>query len=155
MARLPHAIVDSAQQRGVPVVSARQLLTWLNGRDGSSFESLSWSGDSLSFDIAVGAGANGLQTMLPTLAAGGSLSELTKDGSAISFERQTIKGIEYAVFPAAAASFRASYAGSPTNQSPTAVADTYATQQNTPLTVAAPGVLVTTAIRMRVTRCRR
>ncbi len=136
-----HAIVDSAQQRGVPVVSARQLLTWLNGRDGSSFESLSWSGDSLSFDIAVGAGANGLQAMLPTLAGSGSLSELTKNGSAIAFERQTIKGIEYAVFPAAAASFRARYAGSPTNQPPTAVADSYATQQNTPLTVAAPGVL--------------
>ena len=33
------AIVASAQSRGVPVVSARQMLTWLDGRNGSSFQS--------------------------------------------------------------------------------------------------------------------
>ena len=31
------AIVASAQARGVPVVSAQQMLTWLDGRNGSSF----------------------------------------------------------------------------------------------------------------------
>ena len=31
------AIVASAQARGVPVVSAPQMLTWLDGRNGSSF----------------------------------------------------------------------------------------------------------------------
>ena len=34
------AIVASAQARGVPVVSARQMLTWLDGRNGSSFGSI-------------------------------------------------------------------------------------------------------------------
>ena len=33
------AIVASAQARGVPVVSGRQMLTWLDGRNGSSFGS--------------------------------------------------------------------------------------------------------------------
>ena len=34
------AIVASAQARGVPVVSAQQMLDWLDGRNGSSFGSL-------------------------------------------------------------------------------------------------------------------
>ena len=59
------AIVASAQARGVPVVSARQMLDWLDGRNGSSFGSLSWSGNTLSFTIDVGAGANGLRAMVP------------------------------------------------------------------------------------------
>ena len=38
-------IVNAALARGVPVVSARQMLTWLDGRNGSSFEDLAWNGD--------------------------------------------------------------------------------------------------------------
>ena len=34
------AIVASALARGVPVVSARQMLDWLDGRNGSSFGSI-------------------------------------------------------------------------------------------------------------------
>ncbi len=51
------AIVGSAQARGVPVVTARQMLEWLDGRNTSSFGSISWSNDTLSFTIAVGQGA--------------------------------------------------------------------------------------------------
>ena len=40
-------IVNAAIARGVPVVSAQQMLTWLDGRNGSSFGSLSWAGNSL------------------------------------------------------------------------------------------------------------
>ena len=57
--------------RGVPVVSARQMLDWLDGRNGSSFNSLSWSGNKLDFTIDVGAGANGLRAMVPTTSAVG------------------------------------------------------------------------------------
>ena len=35
------AIIAAAQARGVPVVSARQMLTWLDGRNTSSFQGLS------------------------------------------------------------------------------------------------------------------
>ena len=55
--------------------------TWLDGRNGSSFGSLAWSGDTLSFTIAVGAGANGLQAMVPTQSAVGALTGLTRGGS--------------------------------------------------------------------------
>ena len=92
--------------RGVPVVSARQMLTWLDGRNGSSFEDLAWNGGTLTFCIAVGAGANGLQAMLPTSGrpARSRRSPATPDPSPST--RQTIKGIEYAVFSAAPATTR-------------------------------------------------
>ena len=63
--------------KGVPVVSARQMLTWLDGRNGSSFGSMAWTGDTLSFTIAVGTGANGLQAMVPTTSADGALTGIT------------------------------------------------------------------------------
>src|SRR5436190_558210 len=37
------AIVASAKSHGVPVVSSKQMLTWLDGRNGSSFTGLAWA----------------------------------------------------------------------------------------------------------------
>jgi hypothetical protein len=39
--------------------------------------------------------------MLPTQAANGSLQTLTLDGSPVTFDTETIKGISYAIFDAA------------------------------------------------------
>ena len=55
------AIVASAKARGVPVVSGRQMLTWLDGRNGSSFGSMRWSNNALSFRVTAGNGATGLR----------------------------------------------------------------------------------------------
>ena len=106
------AIIASAQARGVPVISAAQLLTWLDGRNGSSFNSLSWSGNVLTFSISIGRGANGLQVILPASASSGLLSNLTLNGAAVSYSLQTIKGVPYAVFTAGAGTYQATYAGS-------------------------------------------
>ncbi len=103
-------IVNAAIAKGVPVVSARQMLTWLDGRNGSSFASMAWAGDTLSFTIAVGTGANGLQAMVPTTSANGALAGITRGGSPVAFTTQTIKGIEYAFFPATAGAYQATYA---------------------------------------------
>jgi hypothetical protein len=104
------AIVASAKARGVPVVSAKQMLAWLDGRNGSSFGAVSWSSGVLTFGIAVGAEANGLQAMLPTSAGGSPLTALTRGGVTVSFTKQTMKGIEYAIFSAAPGTYQASYA---------------------------------------------
>ena len=64
------AIVASALARSVPVVTASQMLTWLDGRNSSSFANLSFAANVLSFDILVGAGAHGLQAMVPSQAMG-------------------------------------------------------------------------------------
>ncbi|HEX5150554.1 MAG TPA: N,N-dimethylformamidase beta subunit family domain-containing protein, partial [Parafilimonas sp.] len=104
------AIIASAQSKQIPVVSAKQMLDWLDGRNGSSFGSLVWNGNQLSFTVAVGSGANNLKGMLPVTSSVGQLTGLSLNGSPVLYETQTIKGIQYAFFNAAAGSYVASYA---------------------------------------------
>ena len=115
-------IVNAALARGVPVVSARQMLTWLDGRNGSSFGSMSWAGSTLSFSILVGSGATGLQAMVPTGSANGGLIGITRGGSPVTFTKQTIKGIEYAFFGASAGAYEATYGAAATGPVISAVA---------------------------------
>jgi hypothetical protein len=106
------AIINSAIAHGVPVVSSRQMLDWLDGRNGSAFVSLGWDGLSktLSFSISSGAGANGLQAMVPVSGGGGTLTSITLNGNAVAFTVQTIKGVNYAVFSTGVGTYRATYA---------------------------------------------
>ncbi len=104
------AVVGSAKTRGVPVVSARQMLTWLDGRQDSSFSLLSWNGNSLSFRITPGSNTTGLQAMLPLQSTTGTLiNGITRDGSNVDYIQETIKGIKYAFFPATAGAYVATY----------------------------------------------
>jgi hypothetical protein len=102
-------IIAEAKQDGVPVVSARQMLTWLEGRNQSSFSGLSMNGGQLSFAINPGSGARGLQAMLPIAGPAGALQALARNGQPVSYGVQTIKGIAYATFDAAAGSYVATY----------------------------------------------
>ena len=104
-----NAIIASAQARGVPVVSAKQMLTWLDGRNGSSFGGVRWSANALSFSIAVGEGARNLRAMLPFQSAVGPLAGLTRAGSRVPYTTETIKGIAYAIFPATPGHYVATY----------------------------------------------
>jgi len=103
------AIVASAKARGVPVVSGRQMLTWLDGRNRSSFESIEWRGGRLSFRVAAAAGAAGLRGMLPTSFGGRTLRAITRDGRQIGFTRETVKGVGYAFFAASSGEYTATY----------------------------------------------
>jgi hypothetical protein len=102
-------VIVSAQARGVPLVSARQMLKWIDGRNGSSFGSFSWDGNTLSFTVAIGKGADGLDVMLPTSVAGGTLSAITLNGAPVPFASGIIKGLSYAMFPAALGNYQATY----------------------------------------------
>jgi VCBS repeat-containing protein len=103
-------IVASAMARGVPVVSAAQMLDWLDGRNNSSFGSLTWNGTTttLSFTVTNGAGANGLRGMLPAFGSG-TPTAITRDGSSIGFTLETIKGVTYALFDATTGLYQATY----------------------------------------------
>ena len=103
------AIVASALANDVPVVSARQMLDWLDGRNSSSFGALAWNAGTLTFTIQVGAGANGLRAMLPTSSATGQLTGIERGGNAVAFTTETIKGVSYAIFEATAGSYAATY----------------------------------------------
>ncbi len=109
----PHAgaeaIVAAAQARGVPVISYKQLLDWVDGRNSSTIRSMDWDAGVFTFTTTVGNGARGLQTMLPTQGPTGTLSALTCDGSPKPFTVQTIKGIQYAMFDAVTGTCRAIY----------------------------------------------
>jgi hypothetical protein len=70
---------------------------------------MSWDEGTFSFTTIVGAGANGLRTMLPTQGPSGTLSALTCGGSAMAYTVQTIKGVEYATFDAVTSTCQATY----------------------------------------------
>jgi methionine-rich copper-binding protein CopC len=139
-----------AQARGVPLISAAQLLTWVDGRNGSSFGDLVWAGNTLAFTVASGAGANGLTGMVPTVAAGGAtLTTLTRAGVAVPFTRTTVKGVEYAFFTALPGAYTAAYGASGAGAGPAAavpagrprsvpVADSVAPFLSAPATFALP-----------------
>jgi len=105
------AVVAAAKARGVPVVSAAQMLEWLDGRNDSSFQGLSFVNGQLRFTIAPAAGARGLEAMVPAAGPAGALTGLARDGSPATTRTRTVKGIDYAVFPAAAGQYVATYAG--------------------------------------------
>ena len=123
-------LMVSAIGHGVPMVSSRQLLTWLDGRNGSSYAGISWNANTLSFTVNVGSGAGGLTGMVPTVGRGGTtLTGLRRAGSPVPFTRTTIKGVEYAMFLAASGAYTATYAAAAAVPQVTAatVADTTAT----------------------------
>ena len=107
------AIIASARQRGVAVVSARQMLTWLDGRNATSYRDLAWDGSVLTFTLELGVGARGLETMVPLIVDGSHVASITADGAAVAFREETIKGIAYAMFRASSAPYRVTYAPPP------------------------------------------
>jgi hypothetical protein len=104
-----NAIVAAAQARGVPVISAEQLLDWVEGRNNSSFAGLSFDGSRLRFTLNQAAGARGLEAMVPAVGPGGRLSGLTRDGVPVPTASRVVKGIEYLVFAAAPGAYVATY----------------------------------------------
>jgi Domain of unknown function (DUF4082)/Bacterial Ig-like domain/Bacterial Ig domain len=102
-------VIASAKARGVPVVSSRQMLNWLDGRNSSSFGSFTWNGSTLGFSISAGANTNGIQAMLPFRSGGSVLTAVSRAGSAVAFNVQTIKGIDYAFFSGIGGAYTATY----------------------------------------------
>ncbi|WP_146173517.1 Ig-like domain-containing protein [Pontibacter mucosus] len=115
------AIIASAKSRDVPVISSKQLLTWLDGRNGSSFSAMSWNEGELRFTVSVANGARSLQGMLPMTETTGPLVKLTLNGATVPIVKtEFIKGVEYAFFPASPGEYVATYdADAPQNQAPT------------------------------------
>jgi hypothetical protein len=103
------AIVSSALARGVSIVSAKQMLTWLDGRNQSAFGPMTWAGNALSFSVTPGTGAGGLQVMVPTLFGALHLTGITLNGVPVTSTTQTIKGIQYAFVTVQVGQYVATY----------------------------------------------
>jgi hypothetical protein len=102
-------VVNAAQAHGVPVISAQQMLTWLDGRNASAFQGVAFNGGQLTFNIAQASGAHGLQAMLPINGSTGALQGLSRNGAPVATSTRTVKGIAYAVFDAQSGSYVATY----------------------------------------------
>jgi chitodextrinase len=104
------AIVGAALARGVPVISAKQLLSWVDGREASSFRALQWTAGTLSFEVDADSRARGLRAMLPVDSGSRSLESIDGPAGAVPFTLRTVKGIDYAVFEAGSGQYAAQYA---------------------------------------------
>jgi hypothetical protein len=103
------AIVASAKARGVPVITAKQLLDWVEGREASRFRNFSWSSGTLRFTLTADARAVGLRAMLPMTHSSGTLSTITRGGTPVAFTVRTIKGVAYAIFPGLSGDYAATF----------------------------------------------
>lgn len=102
------AIIESSQARGVPIITAQQMLTWLDGRNGSSFSAFDWQDDVLSFRVNAAAGSRGLRGMLPVNGPNHELTSITRGGTQIPYRTEVIKGLEYAFFDAPSGNYQPS-----------------------------------------------
>lgn len=102
-------LLASAKSRNIPMISSKQVLTWLDGRESSVFSSFTGADGLFGFTIAAAEGANNLKAMLPIYDEAGQLSSLTLAGNAVTHDTRTIKGVQYAVFNALPGSYTAVY----------------------------------------------
>src|SRR5438105_5395992 len=58
------SIVNASQNFNVPVISAIQALTWLDGRNSSSFTNFCWYGTTLNVTVTPETGSTGLQQIM-------------------------------------------------------------------------------------------
>ncbi len=93
----------------VPMISSAQALSWLDGRNSSTFSNFSGGNGQYNFTVAAAVGAVKLRAMLPTHDAAGTLTALSLAGSTVSYQTQTVKGEEYAVFDASPGAYVATY----------------------------------------------
>ena len=107
-------LLNSARARDVSLISAQQLLTWLDGRNSSSFgDPLTFDLEEVAFSITVGAGANNIYVLIPNQSLGRQVSSITINHTPVSFEVKTIKGRSYAVFRASNGVARVTYPFAP------------------------------------------
>ena len=102
-------VVQSAQARGVPVVSSKQMLDWLDGRNNSSFQNIVWNGSTLSFGVLKDAKARNLEIFLPTNPALWQVVSVTRDGSPVTHTIESVKGRQQVVVDGETGSYVVTY----------------------------------------------
>ena len=106
------AIINAAKARNVPVITAKQMLDWLDGRNASAFQSLVVERQRA---VVQHRGRRERERAVCAAAVGRAVGRPRRgslyNGSPLTFTTQTIKGVSYAVFPAGAGSYQASYGG--------------------------------------------
>ncbi len=103
-------LMELARKYDVPMVSARQMLDWMDGRLRTDVLNQQWDGERLSFTIAGDPRTHGMLTaMLPSSTERGRLQALTHNGAPVPIETAVVKGVEYVLFPGMDGTYSASY----------------------------------------------
>ncbi|WP_426753453.1 DUF4082 domain-containing protein [Myxococcus sp. Y35] len=103
------AIIASAKRDGVPVITAKQLLDWLDAREATQVSDVAFTGTALTFTVATP--ARNLSLMVPTrTTTGQTLVSVSRGGSPVTTVTRTIKGVDFAFIDGAqAGSYTATY----------------------------------------------
>lgn len=113
------AVVSASQDRGVPIVSARQMLTWLDARNSSWVELGDLRDGCLRFTVHAHPAARGLQLLVPAEVAAGAVPvAVRRDGQPIPLEVDTFKGLPHLRLAAVDGVYEVDYE-SPSVPSPT------------------------------------
>lgn len=102
-------LLNAAKTRNIPMITAEQTTDWFDGREHSRVTNLTGITGQVTFTLRPAEKADGLRAMMPTESQGGTLTSLKRGGSAVSYQTQTIKGVEYATFDAAPGSYEVRY----------------------------------------------
>ena len=100
-------MITTALAKGVAVVSAAQMLDWLDGRNVSSITGGTFTNGVRTFQVAADARARNLTLMVPAQSALGALTEIRRDGVVVPFTLETIKGVDYAFVSATSGTYTA------------------------------------------------
>jgi hypothetical protein len=85
----------AATKWGVPVVSAKQMLDWLQAREATTVTNAIYSNNSLIFDL--GTPARNLQLMIPRTSGSRSVISIKRGTTTITWTSATVKGTDYAL----------------------------------------------------------
>ncbi|MFN3525414.1 MAG: hypothetical protein ACK4YU_04940 [Paracoccus sp. (in: a-proteobacteria)] len=93
-------IIEAAMSRNIALISARQMLDWLDARNGSHIEGMDWDGTRLAIAMSLKDGAEQASVMLPVDFGGKHLRAIDCGGQNRAVTEITIKGIAYGFFQA-------------------------------------------------------
>ena len=116
-------LIQAAKARNVRLVSAQQILDWTDGRNASSFSNSSWNGSTYTFTANINAKMRSMgRALVPIASKNGNIVSVNKDGRAVTFTTETMKGISYAVIPVTSGTYSVVYGQDTTPPTVTAVA---------------------------------
>ncbi len=103
-------LIQSAKNHNVRLVSGQQMLDWTDGRNNSYFSAASWNGNVYNFTATIDAKLRAMgRALVPMSSKNGTIVSVTKDGSAVSFTTEYMKGINYAVIPVLSGNYSVTY----------------------------------------------
>lgn len=113
------AVVSASLDREVPIVSARQMLTWLDARNSSWVEVGELRDGRLQLTVHAHRAARGLQLLVPAEVADGAVPvAVRRDGQPIGFELDTVKGLRHLRVSAVDGVYEVHYGAPPATPSP-------------------------------------